>query len=145
MKIRVVVTAVASIGLALFTATPANAHAYDHKDPYSKGCGNSARAVRSAPIKSVANGEVGTVKLMWSSKCKTNWTEITTATSARGTVTVYTDRGYDRFSFKPGNGGRHWGNMMYAPGICAHAVAHVSWGGGNGGQNGSGATRKACG
>ncbi|MFJ2032404.1 DUF2690 domain-containing protein [Streptosporangium sp. NPDC087985] len=145
MKIRVTATAVAAVGLALFAASPVNAHTYDHKDPYSTGCGNTASAVRTASINSPLDGKVGTVKLMWSSACQTNWTEISTATSARGTINLYTDRGSDSFTFKEGNGGRHWGNMMYAPGVCAWGSVSVQWGSGGGGQNGSGTTTKACG
>ncbi|MCK2221136.1 YjfA family protein [Actinomadura sp. ATCC 31491] len=150
MKLRVVATAVGAAAVTLLAGSPAVAQAaalkpYDHKDPYRSGCGNSARAVRTAPINSRANGRVGTIKLMWSGKCKTNWTEITTATSASGMISVYRNGASDTFHFKKGNGGRHWGNMLYANNVCAWGSATVQWNGGRGGQNGSGSTGKACG
>ncbi|WP_406318444.1 YjfA family protein [Streptosporangium sp. NBC_01639] len=145
MKIRVAATLVAAVGLSLFGALPASAHTYDHKDPYRSGCGNTKRVVKSAPIKSRLAERVGTIKLMWSSSCKTNWTEVSVPTSAHGTINVYTNRGSDRFIFKAGNGGRHWGNMMRAPGVCAWGGVAVQWNGGRGGQNGQGVTAKACG
>ncbi|MEV0382210.1 DUF2690 domain-containing protein [Nonomuraea sp. NPDC050643] len=147
MKRRVV--AVVLGAATLLAGSPANAQAalkpYDHKDPYKSGCGNSARTVRTATINSKANGQVGTIKLMWSGKCKTNWIEVSTATSARGTISVYAADGrYDRFSFKPGNKGRHWGNMIWANNMCAWGGVSVQWNGGKGGQNGAGTTSKAC-
>ncbi|WP_188191286.1 DUF2690 domain-containing protein [Nonomuraea sp. SYSU D8015] len=151
MKLRVAATAVgAAAAMALVAGSPAHAqaaHRYDHKDPYRSGCGNSARVVETADIKSRIHGEVGTIKLMWSGKCKTNWVEIRTAKSATGTIRLYTGKGrttkvakIDTFSFKKGNGGRHWGNMLYANNVCAWGSVSVQWNGGRGGQNGSGMT-----
>ncbi|MGV9775985.1 DUF2690 domain-containing protein [Streptosporangium sp. NPDC003464] len=145
MKIRVVTATVAAAGLALFAASPADAHTYDHKDPYREGCARSAKVVRTAAVKTPARETVGTVRLMWSRSCKTNWTEVSTSSTASGTISVYTDRGSDTFRFKAGNGGRHWGDMMYAPRICAWGSVRVRWNGGRGGQNGQGTTGKACG
>jgi hypothetical protein len=145
VRIRTAATLIVSLGLALVTAAPAHAHDYDHKDPYRTGCGDSARAVRTGTIKSVVDGAVGTIKLMWSTRCKTNWTEITTSSDAAGTIQVLTYRGSDKSTFKPGNGGRHWGNMMYANNTCAWGSVYVSWNGGRGGQKGTGATSKSCG
>ncbi|GAA3525820.1 hypothetical protein GCM10022419_000680 [Nonomuraea rosea] len=150
MKLRVVATAIGVAAVALFAASPANAqvaaHRYDHKDPYKSGCGNAARVVKTGKINSRANGQVGTIKLMWSGKCQTNWIEISTATSAHGIISVYTEDGrYDKFSFKAGNRGRHWGNMVWAKDMCAWGGASVQWNGGRGGQNGAGTTAKACG
>ncbi|MEO3798783.1 DUF2690 domain-containing protein [Nonomuraea sp. B1E8] len=134
---------------ALFAGSPANAQAakpYDHQDPYKSGCGNSARAVKTAKIKSRAHGTIGTIKLMWSGRCKTNWTEIKVGASMSGTIKVYARDGrYDTFSYKAGNGGRHWGDMIWANNMCAWGSATAQWGGGRGGQNGSGTTAKACG
>ncbi|MEW9547131.1 DUF2690 domain-containing protein [Nonomuraea sp. NPDC050783] len=147
MKLRVVATAVGAAAVTLLAGSPAHAamKPYDHKDPYRSGCGNSARVVRTAAITSRANGKVGTVKLMWSGKCKTNWVEISTGTSMSGTINVYTADGrYDAFSFKKGNGGRHWGDMLWANNMCAWGGASVQWNGGRGGQNGAGTTGKAC-
>ncbi|MFC4115414.1 DUF2690 domain-containing protein [Nonomuraea zeae] len=149
MKLRVAATAIGVAAVALFAASPANAQVaaqrYDHQDPYKSGCGNAARSVKSGKIISRANGQVGTIKLMWSGKCQTNWIEIRTATSANGIISVYAADGRsDRFSFKAGNGGRHWGNMIRAKNMCAWGSASVQWNGGRGGQYGSGTTAKAC-
>ncbi|MEV0348810.1 DUF2690 domain-containing protein [Nonomuraea sp. NPDC050680] len=150
MKLRVTAIAVGAVAAALLTISPASAQAtakpYDHKDPYTTGCGNSAKIVKTGSITSRANGKVGTIQLWWSGRCKTNWIEIRTATSASGSINVYTADGrYDRFAFKKGNGGRHWGNMLWANNMCAWGGASVQWNGGRGGQNGAGTTAKACG
>ncbi|MEV1246879.1 DUF2690 domain-containing protein [Nonomuraea sp. NPDC050022] len=150
MKFRVTAIAVGAVAAALLTISPASAQAtakpYDHKDPYQTGCGNSAKIVKTGSINSRANGKVGTIQLWWSGRCKTNWIEIKTATSASGSISVYTEDGrYDRFAFKKGNGGRHWGNMLSANNMCAWGGASVQWNGGRGGQNGAGSTAKACG
>ncbi|WP_433512390.1 DUF2690 domain-containing protein [Nonomuraea sp. CA-143628] len=146
MKFRVTAIAVGAVAAALLTITPASAQAagYNHKDPYKTGCGNAAKVVRTAPLKSRVD-TVGTIQLWWSGKCKTNWVEIKTASSGHGVINVYTDKGSDRFSFKAGNGGRHWGNMMNGNNMCAWGSASVVFGSGQGGQNGSGSTTKACG
>ncbi|MER6514658.1 DUF2690 domain-containing protein [Nonomuraea sp. NPDC001636] len=149
MRVRVVATAIGALAAALVAVSPASAQAaakpYDHQDPYKSGCGNSARVVKTAAINSRINGKVGTIKLMWSGKCKTNWTEISTASSATGSINIYTADGRsDRFAFHAGNGGRHWGNMLWANNMCAWGGAAVQWNGGRGGQNGSGSTSKAC-
>ncbi|MEO3871244.1 DUF2690 domain-containing protein [Nonomuraea sp. B12E4] len=148
MKIRVATTVIGAVAVALLAGSPALAQAkpHDGQDPYRSGCGKSARVVKTAKINSRANGEVGTIKLMWSGVCKTNWVEIRTASSARGTISVYAADGrYTSFRFKAGNGGRHWGDMVWANNMCAWGSASVQWGSGAGGQNGSGTTGKACG
>ncbi|MFG1698400.1 DUF2690 domain-containing protein [Nonomuraea sp. NPDC049309] len=146
MKRRVL--AVALGAAVLLAGSPAHAalKPYDHQDPYKTHCGNYARAVRTGNITSRAHGTVGTIKLMWSSKCQTNWTEIKVGTTMVGTIHVYTADGrHNSFNFKAGNGGRHWGDMLYGKDMCAWGSASVQWGGGRGGQNASGSTSKACG
>ncbi|MFC7589854.1 DUF2690 domain-containing protein [Nonomuraea antimicrobica] len=135
--------------MAIFAGSPAYAQAapsrYDHKDPYRSGCGNAARVVKSANINGRVDGVVGTIKLMWSGKCQTNWTEVKVATSMRGIVHIYTADGRNgSFRFKAGNGGRHWGDMLGAKNMCAWGGVSVQWGTGAGGQNGQGTTAKAC-
>lgn len=143
--------AIAVGAVTLLAGTPAQAqaavfHRYDHQDPYRSGCGNAARAVKSAKIASRVDGSVGTIKLMWSGRCQTNWIEVQTATSVSGTINLYTaDNRHDRFSFKAGNRGRHWGDMLWAKNMCAWGSVSVQWGGGTGGRNGQGTTPKACG
>ncbi|MFI6733952.1 DUF2690 domain-containing protein [Nonomuraea sp. NPDC050451] len=147
MKLRVTATVVGAVAAVLLAGGPANAQAkpYDHQDPAKSGCWNSAKVVRSAVIKSRLEPNVGTIKLWWSGKCKTNWVEIRTASSATGTISVYAKDGrYDQFRFKAGNKGRHWGNMIWANNMCAWGSASIQWNGGRGGQNGSGTTGKAC-
>ncbi|NRQ36170.1 DUF2690 domain-containing protein [Nonomuraea sp. NN258] len=149
MKVRVAASVIGAVATAVLAVTPVSAQAaakpYDHQDPYKSGCGNSARVVKTAAIKSKINGKVGTIKLMWSGRCKTNWIEISTASSVSGSINLYTADGrHDRFAFRKGNGGRHWGNMLWANNMCAWGGAAVQWGGGNGGQYGSGTTGKAC-
>ncbi|MEV0150868.1 MULTISPECIES: DUF2690 domain-containing protein [unclassified Nonomuraea] len=148
MKLRAVVTAVGALATALIVTSPAqaaSASGYDHKDPYQTGCGNSARAVRTANINSRLDGKIGTIKLMYSFRCKTNWIEINTITAGYGSITVRNAKGaVDTFQYKKGNGGRHWGNMVNGNNICAWGSASVAWGSGMGGQRGSGATGQAC-
>lgn len=143
------VAAIAVGAVTLLAGSPAQAQAalkpYDGQDPYRSGCGNSARVVKTAKIKSRVHGELGTIKLMWSGRCQTNWTEIKTASSARGTINIYTADGrHNRFSFRAGNGGRHWGDMLWAKDMCAWGSVSIQWNGGNGGQNAQGTTGKAC-
>lgn len=153
MKIRIVATALGAMAAALMVASPAGAQTaanrLDHKDPYQTGCGNSAYEVTRArsTINSRMDGKVGTIKLMWSPKCKTNWIEINTITNGSGHITVRTADGReDVFRYRAGNNGRHWGNMLYANNMCAWGSATVQWNGGRGGQNGQGGTdpKKAC-
>ncbi|MEV6031977.1 DUF2690 domain-containing protein [Nonomuraea sp. NPDC052116] len=147
MKLRVVATAVGALAAVLLAGGPANAQAkpYDHQDPAKSGCWNSAKVVRTAPIKGRVDGEVGTIKLWWSFKCKTNWVEVRVPTSGSGIITVTAKDGrYDQFRYKKGNKGRHWGNMIWANNMCAWGSASVQWNGGRGGQNGAGTTGKAC-
>ncbi|MER6943249.1 DUF2690 domain-containing protein [Nonomuraea sp. NPDC000554] len=146
MKFRVAATAIGAIAAALLATSPAQAAArgYDHQDPYKSGCGNSARVVRTADLHNGAD-VVGTIQLMWSGKCKTNWVEIKTSERAHGTISVFTqDDRSDQFSYRAGNGGRHWGNMLRANNMCAWGQASAMWGGGQGHQNASGHTTKAC-
>ncbi|MEV0233180.1 DUF2690 domain-containing protein [Nonomuraea sp. NPDC050786] len=146
MKLRVAAAAVGAMAAVLLAGTPANAQAkpYDHQDPAKSGCWSSAKVVRTADIK-MRRESVGTIKLWWSFKCKTNWVEIRTSSTATGTISVYAGDGRsDTFSFKAGNKGRHWGNMVWAENMCAYGKASVRWNGGRGGQIGNGSTTKAC-
>ncbi|MFI6742626.1 hypothetical protein ACIBI9_57835 [Nonomuraea sp. NPDC050451] len=88
----------------------------------------------------------GRIHLWWSPRCKTNWVEIKTDSKASGTIYLYTaDRKRDAYDYKPGNNGRHWGNMLRANKTCAWGEVTVQWNGGRNGQTGSGGTAKACG
>ncbi|MEQ4715395.1 DUF2690 domain-containing protein [Nonomuraea sp. B19D2] len=149
MKLRVVATTVSAMAAVALAVAPANAqakpHPYDHQDPAKSGCWNSAKVVRTADIKSRLEPTVGTIKLWWSFKCKTNWVEIRTAASATGSISVYAKDGRsDTYRFSKGNKGQHWGNMIEADNMCAWGSASIQWHGGRGGQNGQGTTGKAC-
>ena len=143
MRFRATVTvAAAAVGAALLTAAPAHASSYDHKDPYKSGCGNSAYPVRTAAMK--FNGtKVGKIQLMWSPRCRTNWTEIRVPSGQSGTIWVETKKKRDTFHYKAGNGGRHWGDMLTANGVCAWGSAAGN--GKNSGDSSNGKTTRACG
>ncbi|MEV4172562.1 MULTISPECIES: DUF2690 domain-containing protein [unclassified Nonomuraea] len=147
MRIRVAavavsVTAIASLGMA---AGPASAHPYDGKDPYRSGCANSkVNTGKKAALKNEIGDVLGTIRLYYSRRCGTNWGEVTVPKSASGSITVFTSRTSRSFSYRPGNGGHHWGDMVYAPsGVCAKASGTVTAGIGRV-NRGSGTTPKAC-
>ncbi|GAA1281017.1 hypothetical protein Psi02_66650 [Planotetraspora silvatica] len=147
MKTRVIAAAAAAAAasVVVLTALPASASSLDGKDPYSTGCNSSAYSVRSASIKNQIGDSLGSVYLYWSPTCKTNWTEVRVSTSGHGSVNVYTDDGRSAlFSYSAGNGGHHWGNMLYAPGVCAWGTGTVVAGTGTV-NHGSGTTADACG
>jgi hypothetical protein len=132
VKLRVVTTAIGAAAVALIASSPASAQAlssYDHKDPYKEGCARGARVVETANFTSKGSGKVkGTsLKLMWSSKCKTNWIEAKTPYAATGTIFVRTADGRkDTFTFKSGRT-KHWGDMLSANNMCAWGGASIQW------------------
>ncbi|MGN9836920.1 DUF2690 domain-containing protein [Nonomuraea sp. H19] len=145
MKLRVVATAIGAAAVALVASSPASAQAlshYDHKDPYKTGCASTARVVETATINRRGYGKAGSVKLMWSGKCKTNWIEATTPKSATGTIYVRTADGRkDSYGFRSGRT-KHWGNMLMANNMCAWGGASIQWGGKS--AFGQTATNGAC-
>ncbi len=147
MKLRVAATAaaVAAASTVVLTSLPASASSLDGKDPYTTGCDSGSYSVKSASIKNQLGDPLGTVYLYWSPGCKTNWSEVKVPTTGSGSVNVYTDDGRSAlFSYSAGNGGHHWGNMLYAPGVCAWGQASVGTGAGSV-NHGSGSTARACG
>jgi hypothetical protein len=147
VKTRVIAAAAAAAAAStvVLTSLPASASSLDGKDPYTTGCNSSAYSVKSAYIKNPLGDPLGTAYLYWSPSCKTNWTEVRVPTIGAGSADVYTDDGRSAsFSFSAGNGGHHWGNMLYAPGICAWGVGTVSLGG-SWINHGTGTTARACG
>jgi Protein of unknown function (DUF2690) len=129
----------------VLTSLPASAASLDGKDPYTTGCNSGAYSVKSSYITNQLGDALGTVYLYWSPSCKTNWTEIRVPTYGYGSANVYTDDGRSAlFSYSAGNGGHHWGNMLYAPGICAWGAGTVVTGTGTV-NHGSGQTAHACG
>ncbi|MFF4625365.1 DUF2690 domain-containing protein [Nonomuraea jabiensis] len=150
MQLRVVAIAVAAMTAVLPAGAPAyaQANAYDHQDPAESGCWNSAQVVRTGTlVRHRGHSAAGRIHLWWSPRCKTNWVEITTDAKASGTIYLYTgDRRRDAYDYKPGNNGRHWGNMLRAPRTCAWGRVTVEWNAGRRNvQTGSGGTAKACG
>ncbi|NUR90122.1 MAG: DUF2690 domain-containing protein [Nonomuraea sp.] len=138
----VAVAGAAAVAASLLATVPADAASYRGKDPYKSGCGSYGYAVRTEAMK-YRGVKVGTIKLMWSPKCKTNWTEIKVHPSKSGTIWV--DAAKQKavtFHYKAGNGGRHWGNMIPANNICAWGSATAV--GRNSGDVSSGKTGKAC-
>jgi hypothetical protein len=136
--------ALATAGLAA-AATPANAYSLDGKDPYTTGCHSGSSVVRTASIRNELQESMGTLSLYWSPTCKTNWSEVTVPNYGYGSVNVYTADGRSAiFNYSAGNGGHHWGNMLYASGICAHGTGTVVTGTGRV-NHGSGSTTNACG
>lgn len=135
MKLRVAATAIGAAAVALIASSPASAQTlshYDHKDPYKTGCASGARVVETATINRRGYGSVGSLKLWWSSKCKTNWIEARTPRAATGTIFVRAADGRrDSFTFKSGRT-RHWGNMIMANNMCAWGGASIQWGGKSG-------------
>ena len=127
------------------SAEPASAHPYDGQDPYRSGCAKSkVNTGRKASLKNEIGDRLGTIRLFYSRHCGTNWGEVSVGTSASGTITVYTSTKSRSFTYRPGNGGHHWGNMVYAPsGVCAKATGTVTAGAGRA-NKGSGTTAKAC-
>ncbi|HZE34081.1 MAG TPA: hypothetical protein VE198_21940 [Actinoallomurus sp.] len=62
-----------------------------------------------------------------------------------GSANVYTGDGRSAlFSYSAGNGGHHWGNTLYAPGVRAWGAGTVVTGTGTV-NHGSGQTTSACG
>ncbi|MFI6320375.1 DUF2690 domain-containing protein [Nonomuraea sp. NPDC050556] len=144
MKIRVVaVAAVASIAVL---AAPANANSLAGKDPYRSGCADTkVYTGKKAYLKNELGDPLGVVKLFYSRKCGTNWGELWVAKNGTGSITVSTSKKSASFVYKAGNGGHHWGDMVYAPsGVCAWAKATVSLGTGRV-NHGAGTTGRACG
>jgi hypothetical protein len=140
------VIAVAAVSTAaVLTSLPASASSLDGKDPYVTGCNSGAYSVKSGTITNQIGDPLGTIHLYWSPSCQTNWTEISVSSAGHGSVNVYTDDGRSAlFSYSAGNGGHHWGNMLYAPGVCAWGTVTVINGTGTV-NHGSGSTPKACG
>jgi len=140
-KVALVVAAVAmaTVGVTTGASADVGVLALDHKDPYDTGCANTKSAVRTGTLTDRNGNPVGTIKLMWSTSCQTNWIEIWVPTTAYGNIWVRTSSKRDDFAFKAGNGGHHWGNMLVAPGVCA-------WGGATTSNPSSrGQTPSACG
>ncbi len=145
MKTRAIAAVAAAASAVVLTSLPASASPLDGKDPYSTGCNSGSSSVKSASIKNQLGDPLGTVYLYWSPSCQTNWSEVRVPTTGSGSVNVYTDDGRSAlFSYSAGNGGHHWGNMLYAPGVCAWGSATVGLGAGTV-NHGSGSTARACG
>ncbi|WP_171074336.1 DUF2690 domain-containing protein [Nonomuraea basaltis] len=147
MKIHVAAVAVSvtAISTLLLTTGPASAHPYDGKDPYRTGCASTKVFTgKKASLKNEVGDSLGTIRLYYSRRCGTNWGEVRVSKNGSGQITVFTSAKSRSFSYRAGNGGHHWGNMVYAPsGVCAKATGSVTVGIGRA-NKGSGTTAKAC-
>ncbi|GAA4225490.1 hypothetical protein FHR32_002203 [Streptosporangium album] len=134
MKIRMVAAALLAASATLLATSPANALDYTGKDPYKSGCARSARVLKTADLITYADKkDVGDVKLMWSSTCKTSWGEVEVSPQADVSILVATDlkeRGKTSYvKLKKGRGGRHWGPMLSVlRGRCTYAWAEARTG-----------------
>ncbi|MEU6714464.1 DUF2690 domain-containing protein [Nonomuraea sp. NPDC046802] len=128
------------------TTAPANAHPKDGRDPYTSGCANTkVNTGKKASLENEVGESLGTIRLFYSRHCGTNWGEVSVSKHASGTITVFTSNKSRSFSYRPGNGGHHWGDMVYAPsGVCAKATGSVTAGIGRV-NKGRGTTPAACG
>ncbi|MGP3937159.1 DUF2690 domain-containing protein [Nonomuraea sp. KM88] len=127
-------------------AAQASAHPYDGKDPYRSGCARTkVNTGKKASLKNEVGDRLGTIRLYYSRHCGTNWGEVSVSESGTGTITVFASSKSRSFTYRAGNGGHHWGNMVHAPsGVCAKATGSVKFGIGRAGK-GSGTTGRACG
>ncbi len=148
MKIHVAALAVsaAAISTLLLSTGPASAHPYDGKDPYKSGCANSKVFTgKKASLENEIGDSLGAIRLYYSRRCGTNWGEAQVPKNATGSITVFTGSKRVSFTYRAGNGGHHWGDMVYAPsGVCAKASGTVAAGTGRV-NRGSGTTAAACG
>ncbi|WP_165975162.1 DUF2690 domain-containing protein [Nonomuraea deserti] len=128
------------------TSAQASAHPYDGKDPYRSGCARTkVYTGKKASLKNEVGDRLGTIRLYYSRRCGTNWGEVSVSRSGTGTITVFTRTKSRSFTYRAGNGGHHWGDMVHAPsGVCAKATGSVTNGIGRA-NKGSGTTAKACG
>ncbi|WP_084962112.1 DUF2690 domain-containing protein [Thermoactinospora rubra] len=145
MKIGPALAAVAgAASLLLLPAAPAAAHSLDGKDPYRTGCADSKLYTgKSATLRNELGEPLGVLKLYYSTSCGTNWGEVWVSKRATGTITVSRKGKSVSFTFKAGNGGHHWGDMVHAKRICAWAKATVRDGIGRV-NHASGITGRAC-
>ena len=151
-KLAALVTGVALAGGLMTGAAQAvtagdsvSAHPYDGKDPYRTGCARTkVNTGKKASLKNEVGDRLGTIRLYYSRHCGTNWGEVSVPRNGSGEITVFTSTKRRSFGYRPGNGGHHWGNMVYAPsGVCAKATGSVTAGIGRA-NKGSGTTPKAC-
>lgn len=101
------------------SATPCSRAGCDHTDPYWTGCDTTARKVQAVTKKGY-----GTFKLMWSSKCNTNWIQVDDFSGAGDILNFRVKdvtRGVTVNCYSTSNGctssgkGQHWSNQVYSP------------------------------
>jgi hypothetical protein len=124
-------------GLALLAGAPASALAdrsLNGQDPYATGCNHDQQVAGSGPISDSYGRTFGTIYLMWSPRCQTNWgiayfndgnpsSDPAVDIEVAGTDPAISQGNYNNFvvysTTAPGS--PVWGNMAYSPG-CAEAA-----------------------
>jgi Protein of unknown function (DUF2690) len=106
-------TAALGIGsLAVFTgaASAQLVHPYDGTDPAATGCANTAHQAASVAV------DGGTLQLMWSTSCHTNWARFTGGNVGSVAVWVYRQADNQWCGDQTGNGcgGQWWTNGAYS-------------------------------
>jgi hypothetical protein len=126
-----------AVVMALVSAAPASALAYDYTNPtrvpsLSNPCSN--HAVSANPPYSIVNiynpqvaGEVlGTVELRWSTSCLTNWSRVTSSSSPRalGVVAWADRRYYDGANTwgHDGDGTTYWTSSAYSDQLYGNGI-----------------------
>lgn len=127
--------------LALVAGAPASAFAdssLSGQDPYATGCNRDQQVAGSSEISDDYGGSFGTIYLMWSPQCQTNWgiayfndgntsSDPAVDIAVSGTDPAVSQWNYnnsiDYVTTAPGS--PVWGNMVYSPGC---AKAHVFFG-----------------
>ncbi|MFI2206649.1 DUF2690 domain-containing protein [Streptomyces sp. NPDC020192] len=95
-KILTVGAASAALVVGLTGSASADTYAYDHEDPISSGCADTATTARSTAIY-VNSTQVGTIELRYSTACRTVWARVrSTGPYGDATVTRTKDWEWDR-------------------------------------------------
>jgi hypothetical protein len=130
---------IAVLGLIVGTPTSALAdRALNGPDPYATGCNGDQQVAGSGTISDYYDHTFGTIYLMWSPRCQTNWgiayfddgnpsSDPVVDVAVAGTDPAVSEWNYnnpvDYRTSAPGS--PVWGNMAYSPGC---AKAHVFFG-----------------
>jgi surface antigen len=114
------------------TPAPSAGSSLSGQDPYATGCANDEIVAGTSPIDDQDGAQVGTLDLMWSNNCQTNWgiayfndgnpndgstvdIKVVGSATGGGYTQGPVDAAYD------GVGQPVWGNMIDSPG-CAYAT-----------------------